>query len=259
MSTFDPHADPYAAIAELYAAEHDDWDEDFPMYAHLAERAGGPILDLACGTARVGTALAAAGFEVHGIDASPALLAIARRRAEERGLEITFEQGDMRRLSPSVRFGAVFCALDSFLHLASTQDQLDTLEGVRRVLEPGGILAVDVFNPTLDRLAASDGVLRTQGTFTDAAGTAVTHVVSWEVDPGAQRIDALHIYDALSGDGRVRRRACRMPLRYVHRFELELALRCAGFDRIETFGSWTLDPFDGDGDGDRLIAVATKP
>jgi ubiquinone/menaquinone biosynthesis C-methylase UbiE len=253
VSTFDP----YASIAKLYAAEHDHWDDDLPMYAHLAARAGGPILDLACGTARVGTALAAAGFEVHGIDASPALLGIARRRAAERGLEIELEQGDMRRLSPRVRFGAVFCALDSFLHLASTQDQLDALEGVRRVLEPGGILAVDIFNPTLDRLAAWDGVLRTQGSFADAEGTAVTHVVSWEVDPGAQRIDALHIYDALSGDGHVQRRVSRMPLRYVHRFELDLALRCAGFEQIETYGSWTLDPYDGD--GDRLIAVATKP
>ena len=257
MSTPNRHADPYAAIAELYAAEHDVWDEDLPMYAHLAERAGGPILDLACGTARVATALAAAGFEVHGIDASPALLAIARRRAEERGLESELDQGDMRRWSSRVRFGAVFCALDSFLHLASTQDQLDTLEGVMGVLQPGGTLAVDVFNPTLDRLAAWDGVLRTQGSFTDAEGTVVTHFVSWEVDPGAQRIDALHIYDALSGDGRVRRRVSRMPLRYVHRFELELALRCAGFEQIETYDSWTLDSHDGD--GDRLIAVATKP
>ena len=256
MSAPDRHADSYAAIAELYAAEHDDWDDDIPMYAHLAERAGGPILDLACGTARVATALAAAGFAVHGIDASPALLATARRRAAERGLEIELEQGDMRRLSSRIRFGAVFCALDSFLHLTSTQDQLDTLEGVRRVLKPGGILAVDVFNPTLDRLAAWDGVLRTQGGFTDAEGTAVTHFVSWEVDPGVQRIDALHIYDALGGDGLVRRRVSRMPLRYVHRFELELALRCAGFEQIETYGSWGLDSFDSE--GDRLIAVATK-
>ncbi|MCY4114251.1 MAG: methyltransferase domain-containing protein [Chloroflexi bacterium] len=248
--------DAYASIAELYAAEHDDWDYDLPLYAHLAERVGGPILDLACGTARVGTALAAAGFEVHGVDASPALLAIARRRAEERGLEVELEQGDMRRLSSRVRFGAVFCALDSFLHLASMQDQLDTLEGVSGVLEPGGILCVDVFNPTLDRLAAWDGVLRTQGSFRDAEGTAVTHFVSWVVDPGTQRIDALHTYDSLSADGHVQRRVSRMPLRYVHRFELELALRCAGFDRIETYGTWALDPFDGE--GDRLIAVATK-
>ena len=253
MSTLDP----YAAIAELYAAEHDAWDDDLPLYAHLAERAGGPILDLACGTARVATALAAAGFAVHGIDASPALLAIARRRAEERGLEIELEHGDMRRLSSREHFGAVFCALDSFLHLTSTQGQLDTLEGVRRVLKTGGILAVDVFNPTLDRLAAWDGVLRTQGSFTDAEGLAVTHFVSWEVDPGTQRIDALHIYDTLGGDGHVQRRVSRMPLRYIHRFELELALRCAGFEQIETYGTWALDPYDGE--GDRLIAVATKP
>lgn len=257
MSTPDPQVDPYAAIAELYAAEHDDWDDDLPMYAHLAERAGGPIMDLACGTARVGTALAAAGFEVHGIDASSALLAIARRGADARGLGIELLQGDMRNLRPTVEFDAVFCALDSFLHLESTQDQLQTLENARGMLRSGGILAVDVFDPSLDRLAAWDGVLRTQGSFRDAGGAEVTHFVSWDVDPGAQRIDSRHIYDVLRGDGQVTRRIARMPLRYVHRFELELALRCAGFEQIETYGSWTLDPYDGE--GDRLIAVAVKP
>ncbi|MDE2990990.1 MAG: methyltransferase domain-containing protein [Chloroflexota bacterium] len=256
MSTSDPQGDPYAAIAELYAAEHDDWDDDLPMYVHLAERAGGPIMDLACGTARVGTALAAAGFEVHGVDASAALLAIARRRADARGVGIELQQGDMRHLRPTAEFGAVICALDSFLHLESTHDQLLTLEGARGLLRSGGVLAVDVFNPTLDRLAAWDGVLRTQGGFRDADGISVTHFVSWEVDPGAQRIDARHIYDVLRGDGQVTRRIARMPLRYVHRFELELALRCAGFERIETYGSWALDPYDGE--GDRLIVVATK-
>ena len=257
MSAPNPQADPYAAIAEVYAAEHEAWDADLPMYVHLSERAGGPVLDLACGTARVGRALAAAGFSVRGIDASAALLAIAHRHARDRGIEIDLEHGDMRRLPPRVEFHAVFCALDSFLHLTSTHDQLDTLEGVMGVLKPGGILALDVFNPTLDRLAASDGVLRTQGSFQDAEGTAVTHFVSWEVDPGAQCIDALHIYDALGAEGQVTRRVTRMPLRYVHRFELELALRCAGFAQIETYGSEALDPYDGE--GDRLIVVATKP
>ena len=257
MSTPNPPSDPYAAIADLYAAEHETWADDLPLYLHLAERAGGPILDLACGTARVGRALAAAGFEVRGLDASAALLAIADQRAKDHGLEIELERGDMRRLPPHVEFNAVFCALDSFLHLTSTEDQLDTLEGVQGVLRPGGILALDVFNPTLDRLAAWDGVLRTQGSFRDSNGTAVTHLVSWEVDPGEQRIDTLHVYDALGADGRVTRRIARFPLRYVHRFELELALRCAGFGQVETYGSETLDAYDGA--GDRLIVVATKP
>ena len=257
MNASHPETDPYAAIADLYAAEHERWDDDLAMYRHLAERSGGPILDLACGTARVGRDLAAAGFEVRGIDASPALLAIAGRRAQERGLRIELERGDMRRLPPRVEFNGVFCALDSFLHLTSMQDQLDTLRGALGVLKSGGILALDVFNPSLDRLAAWDGVLRTQGVFQDLGGTDVTHLVSWEVDPGEQRIDALHMYDAIRADGQLRRRVTRMQLRYVHRFELELALRWAGFAQIETYGSEALDPFDGE--GDRLIVVATKP
>ena len=257
MRAITPKTDPYASIAHLYAAEHEGWDDDLSMYSSLAQRADGPILDLACGTARVGVALAVAGFEVRGIDASDAMLTIANGRARDRSVKVELERGDMRRLPSRPDCGAVICALDSFLHLTTTDDQLDMLEGVFGTLKPGGLLALDVFNPTLDRLAARDGVLRTQGTFHGPGGRNVNHLVSWDVDPGTQRIDATHFYDTLSADGGLQRRVARLQLRYIHRFELELALRCVGFSHIEIYGSEALEPYDGL--GDRIIAVATKP
>lgn len=250
-------AESYTPIASLFAAEHAEWDNDLPMYQSLAHRAGGPILDLACGTGRVGIALAAAGFEVHGIDASAALLKIASDRSRDLDVQLGLARGDMRQLSHPVEFGTVFCALDSFLHLTSTDDQLEALASAIRVLKPGGLLALDVFNPTFDRLAARDGMLRMQGTFEDTDGNTVAHLVSWDVDPGSQRIDATHFYDSLQADGSLHRVTTHMQMRYIHRFELELALRHVGFKNIETFGSVELDPYDGL--GDRLIAVATKP
>lgn len=257
MNAVVAEAESYAPIASLFAAEHAEWDNDLPMYQALAHRAGGPILDLACGTARVGLALATAGFEVHGIDASDALLKIAGDQSRQLEVQISLARGDMRRLSHSVEFGAVFCALDSFLHLTSTDDQLDALRSAIRVLKPGGLLALDVFNPTLDQLAARDSTLRLQGTFDDTDGKTVVHLVSWDVDPSSQQIDATHFYDSLRADGSLHRITTHMQMRYIHRFELELALRHVGFENIETFGSVELEPYDGL--GDRLIAVATKP
>ncbi len=257
MRDISPEVDPYASIAELYAAEHRGWEDDLPMYRSLAQRAGGPILDLACGTARVGVALAVADFEVHGIDTSDALLAIASEHARDHDVQVELERGDMRRLPSRPDFGAVFCALDSFLHLTTTDDQLEMLAGVFGSLKPGGLVVIDVFNPTLDRLAARDGVLQTQGAFQDPAGGTVTHLVSWDIDPGTQQIEAMHFYDTLSADGGLQRRVARMPLRYIHRFELELALRCVGFSTIDIYGNEALEPYDGL--GDRIIAVATKP
>ncbi len=55
-------------------------------------------LDLACGTGGATLALAAAGIDTTGVDRSPAMLRIARRRAQEVGLTVPFVAADMRHL-----------------------------------------------------------------------------------------------------------------------------------------------------------------
>ncbi len=253
----DQQDDPYEPIARLYEAEHQDWTDDAPMYAHFAERAGGPVLDLGCGTGRVALPLAAAGFEVHGLDASHALLAIARAKAHDTSVSLELRCADMRRLAETGRYRMALCALDTFMHLETGEDQMDTLRGVCAALRPGGLFVVDVLHPTLDRVAARDGVQRVQSVFAGPGGASVTHLVSWEVDPATQTIAATHHYDAVGPDGAVQRRTALMRLRYLHRYEMEHALRRAGFDRIELYGGPGLAPFDAN--SDRMIFVAAKP
>jgi 2-polyprenyl-3-methyl-5-hydroxy-6-metoxy-1,4-benzoquinol methylase len=63
------------------------------FYCELARRIGGPVLELACGTGRLTLPLAREGHEVVGLDASPRMLAVARRRAQEAGLALSLVQG----------------------------------------------------------------------------------------------------------------------------------------------------------------------
>ena len=249
--------DPYAAIAHIYEAEHAGWDDDLEMYTAFARRAGGPVLDLGCGSGRVAVPLAVAGFEVQGFDASDALLTIAHGKARDQGVTVKLQRADVRRLSTNVTYGLVLCSLDTFLHLQSSEDQLDTLEAVHAVLRPGGMFVVDLFHPVLERLAARDGVLRLQSTFPGPGDATVIHLVGWEIDPGTQTIVATHIYDLASPEGSLQRRTTTMRLRYVHRYEMEQALRATGFRQIELYGDPTLGPFEAA--SERMIFAATKP
>ena len=52
---------------------------DVAFYRRLAESAGGPVLELACGTGRVAIALAEAGNDVVGLDLSEPMLRVAER------------------------------------------------------------------------------------------------------------------------------------------------------------------------------------
>ncbi len=249
--------DPYAQIAHLYEAEHGAWTDDLEMYTAFAQRAGGPVLDMGCGTGRVAVPMAIAGLDVHGYDASDALLAIAHGKVRDKGVTVELQRADLRRFSTANQYGLAICALDTFLHLETTQDQLDALGGAIDALRPGGLLVVDVLNPSYDRLAARDGVVRTQSTFDGPQSATVTHLVAWDINPADQTIVATHMYDVVNPDGAMHRRNAIMRMRYLHRFEMELLLRAAGFGRIELYGSATLDSYGAE--SDRMIFAASKP
>src|SRR5271170_1974829 len=54
---------------------------DLAFYVECAREFGGPVLELATGTGRVLWPIAAAGFEIAGIDISDEMLALARAKA----------------------------------------------------------------------------------------------------------------------------------------------------------------------------------
>ena len=201
-------------------------------------------------------ALAEAGHEVHGVDTSEAMLAIARNHLDGRGLPVTFNLGDMRRLHGTQAFGLAFCALDGLLHLQSAADVRATMEAAHGVLRPGGLLAFDIVHPSPDLLAMRDGVVRHQSTFAGPGGCEVTHFVAWDIDPETQVIDTTHFYDWMTAEGFVRRRTTTFPLRYLERGEVEESLRATGFCDVELYGSAELDSFHAD--SERMIFVATR-
>src|SRR5688500_11704604 len=81
----------------LYDLENAIGDE-LPSLLPLVQKTGGPILDLACGTGRTTLPMAAAGFEMIGVDASEPMVARAREKASEQGLAVEFHVQDCSRL-----------------------------------------------------------------------------------------------------------------------------------------------------------------
>ncbi len=104
------------------------------------------ILDLCCGQGRHCLELARRGFKnVMGVDRSRYLIRLARRRAVERGLPVTFQEGDARRfrLGPDP-FDCVAIMGNSFGYFELERDDRAVVERVRKALVPGGVLALDL-------------------------------------------------------------------------------------------------------------------
>lgn len=104
---------------------------------------GQNVLDVGCGT---GTLAIAAqqqrpGVQVAGLDADPAVLAIAARKARDAGADIAFDLGRSSSLPyADERFDRVLSSL--FFHHLSWGDKLLTAREMHRVLRPSGELHV---------------------------------------------------------------------------------------------------------------------
>ena len=100
------------------------------------------ILDVPCGGGRHSFALAAAGFQVTGVDISPDFLKAARSTAAKRKMKVTWEQRDMRDLPWRQEFDGAFCFGNSFGYYDDAGNA-EFLKAVAGVLKPGAKFFLD--------------------------------------------------------------------------------------------------------------------
>jgi ubiquinone/menaquinone biosynthesis C-methylase UbiE len=144
--------DSFPTIAEAFsrtAAKYDAFAEDHPhltrlrekVYAHVSRHVptGSRILELNAGTGIDAVALAQRGYHVHATDISPGMLARAREKVEQSGLE---EQVSVQECSftdldhiEGAPFDAVFSDLGG---LNCIPDLSPVIEQLSKVLRPGG-------------------------------------------------------------------------------------------------------------------------
>ncbi|HVX29203.1 MAG TPA: class I SAM-dependent methyltransferase [Nitrolancea sp.] len=237
----------YDAMAPWYDLEFDEFDADVDLYRGYAEVVGSPLLELGCGTGRLLVPLAEAGYQITGIDSSTEMLDQARRRLDRVQLDVVdLRQLDMRALGslPASHFQMVFCAVNTFLHLETRQDQLFALTGIQRLLKSSGIFIVDLFHPTPATLSAMDDRLQHDAGWTLADGTRIDRFSQRRVAPAQQLIETTLFVDRTSPDGIVHRSVGHYQTRYVHHFEMLGLLEVTGFELEGVYGSYDLEPLD---------------
>jgi ubiquinone/menaquinone biosynthesis C-methylase UbiE len=115
---------------------------------------GESVLDVGCGTGTLAVAAkrqVGAEGNVHGIDASPEMIARARKKARNAGAEVFFKNGIVEALPfPDRQFDVVLATM--VLHHLPRKPRQQCASEIRRVLKPGGrLLAVDFAAGTSQR------------------------------------------------------------------------------------------------------------
>ena len=253
---------PYSLLARYYDLENADFIEDLDFWLELAEESGDPVLELGCGTGRVLLHLARRGHAVTGLDNSPEML--ARLEAKLRAVSAqhiatapTLVHADMKYFSVSGSFKLAIVPFNTFMHLLTLEDQLAALTCLRKHLQPGAALALDMPNPGAAYAApAGEQGLTLERTFMDGeSGSAVQQFSSVAVDRAAQLAHITWLYDAVAPDGAVQRAIVPLTLRYTFPGEMRLLLEKCGFTLAHLYGDYQRAPF---ADGSpRMIVVAT--
>lgn len=121
---------------------------DVEFYKEQALLSGGKVLELGVGTARLALELARCGVEVVGIDNSPDMLRVARRKLTKEPMHvrrrIVLKRGDIRDLRLTEKFSMIYIPASTFDHLTGVKDQLKVLGCVYRSLEDSGRFVFDV-------------------------------------------------------------------------------------------------------------------
>ncbi|CAJ1227470.1 class I SAM-dependent methyltransferase [Lactiplantibacillus xiangfangensis] len=139
----------YQTFAELYdelfdPAMYQQW-LDF-VRREIPDQ-NGQLLELACGTGRLGVLLAQDGYHVTGLDLSDNMLALAQAHADEAQVTLPLLQGDMLDLSEIGTFDAVTCFADSFCYLPDIETVQKAFTQVASHLTQDGKFLFDVITP----------------------------------------------------------------------------------------------------------------
>jgi SAM-dependent methyltransferase len=152
LSAYDP-------IARLY----DPWStsviEDISFYVEEALASAGPVVELGVGTGRIAIPTAAAGVQVIGVDSSAGMLEVCETRARAAGVadRLDLRLGDLRRPPVDERVPLVTCPFRAYLHLATDEERLEGLGAAHTLLRSGGRLIFDVFAPSAEDIAETNG------------------------------------------------------------------------------------------------------
>ncbi|MEM7125590.1 MAG: class I SAM-dependent methyltransferase [Chloroflexota bacterium] len=144
---FDSHAHEY--MSQWFTQS---WREEVDfLEQQLGLKPGKRILDVGCGAGRHTVELARRGYQVTGLDFSTGMLAEAKRRAQEAGVEVEWIHGDATQFTSEEKYDGAICMLEAAIGLIAVngdphEHDLAVMRAVCAVLNSGATFIVEVPN-----------------------------------------------------------------------------------------------------------------
>lgn len=228
---------PATAAAIWHDVECGSYDADLPLWVELAERCGGPVLELGCGTGRVALHLARRGHRVYGLDRDPDLLGTMRERAPDfvhsglckepaapaRGAVVPVE-AEAREFQLSEQVALALAPMQLLQLLDDATERASCLRAIASCLRPGGVFAAAIVEEALSGFNREEDVVPD----TREIDGWIYASLPVEARVDAERIAIRRLRKLVSPDGELERSDDEIELRRLDAAALEAEAARAG-------------------------------
>jgi ubiquinone/menaquinone biosynthesis C-methylase UbiE len=232
---------------ETYDSSVPDWSGEIDFYKGMATEVkskGQSILEVACGTGRVGIRLAKEGVRVVGLDLSAGMLKEAARKSQGMA-NVRWVKGDMCSFDLDETFRLVLITGHAFHNLNEPAEQAACLESIHRHLLPDGRLVIHLDFPDFtwlsDLMGKMGGVFEKEGEFQHPrTGHMITTFKAWSYEPSTQATTVTEAFEERDDSGKLISRMETPPckLHSIFRFEMEHLLARTGFVVDAVYGNF---------------------
>lgn len=231
--------------------------DDVSFYRDRLPGADATVLELGCGTGRVLVPLAESCAYVHGVDLSPAMIAICQRKLAEAGIPDTrarAQVGDITNLELDRGFDLIISPFRVFQNLETDAEVDGYFDTVRKHLAPEGQAILTAFNPNRDK-----ETMRREW-------ASPEEYLSWEVDLADERVASYGrnaridrekmvfypelIYRTYQGAELVDEAVLKIVMRCYYPDEFERLVTDQGFEVLRLWGGYHGEPY---GEGPELV------
>jgi SAM-dependent methyltransferase len=195
------------------------------------------ILDLGCGTGGHALLLAKRGYTVTGVDRSPSMLDIARRKAKAEGCAVEFIEGDITGISFPQKFDAVISMFAVMGYQTTNSALAAACNAAKSALVPGGLFLFDCWHGTA---VLADRPAPRIKEIDSGRGERIVRFTLPAVDEMRHIVTVNFKVWRITGNGFAEANESH-PMRYLFPQEIRYYLEVAGFTGVDFYPFLGLD------------------
>jgi len=205
----------------------------------LPENKDARILELCCGTGRLTLPIAKDGYDITGVDYTPTMLAQAKSKACEAGVDIRYIEADIRTLDLQEKYDLIFIPFNSIHHLYKNEDLFKAFRVVKDHLKDGGLFLLDCFNPNIRYIAEGEKGEKEIAAYTTDDGREVMIKQKMRYEDKTQ-INRIEWHYFINGEFHSIQ---NLDMRMFFPQELDSYLQWSGFHIIHKYGGFEEEAF----------------